>query len=187
MLPWFVNMIQVLFAGNLLLIAFVSYFGGKLHRPKIIALGCTVLSFGCLLISLPHFLIGRWVFWCIGSMWQGSGSREAAQQQLGEKIWENVETKCQRLTATSTPCSPVLVRGGSERGWMGRKVFYFAFSSHCFSLLAIGNQWHLPPLRWVCSAHDGNALSVSQPTACTAYFLPLTLWGGRVTAQHGEA
>ncbi|KAM9203274.1 solute carrier organic anion transporter family member 1A2-like [Mergus octosetaceus] len=46
--------------GNLLLIAFVSYFGGKLHRPKIIALGCTVLSFGCLLISLPHFLIGRY-------------------------------------------------------------------------------------------------------------------------------
>nr|XP_047902757.1 solute carrier organic anion transporter family member 1A2 isoform X4 [Anser cygnoides]XP_047902758.1 solute carrier organic anion transporter family member 1A2 isoform X4 [Anser cygnoides] len=46
--------------GNLLLIAFVSYFGGKLHRPRIIALGCTVMSFGCLLISLPHFLIGRY-------------------------------------------------------------------------------------------------------------------------------
>uniref|UniRef100_A0A8C5JI68 Solute carrier organic anion transporter family member n=1 Tax=Junco hyemalis TaxID=40217 RepID=A0A8C5JI68_JUNHY len=45
--------------GNLLLIAFVSYFGAKLHRPRIIALGCTVLSFGCLLISLPHFLFGR--------------------------------------------------------------------------------------------------------------------------------
>ncbi|XP_017936303.1 solute carrier organic anion transporter family member 1A2 isoform X3 [Manacus vitellinus] len=46
--------------GNLLLIAFVSYFGAKLHRPRIIALGCTVLSFGCLLISLPHFLFGRY-------------------------------------------------------------------------------------------------------------------------------
>uniref|UniRef100_A0A8B9S6G4 Solute carrier organic anion transporter family member n=1 Tax=Apteryx owenii TaxID=8824 RepID=A0A8B9S6G4_APTOW len=46
--------------GNLLLIAFVSYFGAKLHRPRIIALGCTILSFGCLLISLPHFLMGRY-------------------------------------------------------------------------------------------------------------------------------
>ncbi|KAM8821196.1 solute carrier organic anion transporter family member 1A4-like [Eudromia elegans] len=46
--------------GNLMLIAFVSYFGAKLHRPRIIALGCTILSFGCLLISLPHFLIGRY-------------------------------------------------------------------------------------------------------------------------------
>ncbi|XP_010224421.1 PREDICTED: solute carrier organic anion transporter family member 1A3-like, partial [Tinamus guttatus] len=45
---------------NLLLIAFVSYFGAKLHRPRMIALGCTVLSFGCLLISLPHFLMGRY-------------------------------------------------------------------------------------------------------------------------------
>ncbi|XP_061844829.1 solute carrier organic anion transporter family member 1A2 [Colius striatus] len=46
--------------GNLLLIAFVSYFGAKLHRPRIIALGCTVFSFGCLLISLPHFLFGKY-------------------------------------------------------------------------------------------------------------------------------
>lgn len=61
-MPWFVNKDQVLFAGNLLLIAFVSYFGAKLHRPRIIALGCTILSFGCLLISFPHFLFGRWVF-----------------------------------------------------------------------------------------------------------------------------
>uniref|UniRef100_A0A8B9J3I4 Solute carrier organic anion transporter family member n=1 Tax=Amazona collaria TaxID=241587 RepID=A0A8B9J3I4_9PSIT len=46
--------------GNLLLIAFVSYFGAKLHRPRIIALGCTVMSFGCLFISIPHFLFGRY-------------------------------------------------------------------------------------------------------------------------------
>jgi len=57
--PLFVNANQVLFAGNLLLIAFVSYFGGKFHRPKIIALGCTVFAFGCLLTSFPHFLFGR--------------------------------------------------------------------------------------------------------------------------------
>lgn len=45
--------------GNLLVIAFVSYFGAKLHRPKIIALGCLLMSFGTFLIATPHFVIGR--------------------------------------------------------------------------------------------------------------------------------
>uniref|UniRef100_A0A8C4W1B6 Solute carrier organic anion transporter family member n=1 Tax=Gopherus evgoodei TaxID=1825980 RepID=A0A8C4W1B6_9SAUR len=48
--------------GNLLVIAFVSYFGAKLHRPRLIALGCTVMSFACLLISLPHFLMERYQY-----------------------------------------------------------------------------------------------------------------------------
>lgn len=45
--------------GNLLVIAFVSYFGAKLHRPKIIAVGCILMSFGTFLIAMPHFIIGR--------------------------------------------------------------------------------------------------------------------------------
>lgn len=45
--------------GNLLMIAFVSYFGGRLHRPKVIAVGCILMSFGTFLIAMPHFLIGR--------------------------------------------------------------------------------------------------------------------------------
>ncbi|XP_074534341.1 solute carrier organic anion transporter family member 1C1-like isoform X1 [Halichoeres trimaculatus] len=46
--------------GNLLVIAFVSYFGAKLHRPKIIAIGCVLMSFGTFLIAMPHFIIGRY-------------------------------------------------------------------------------------------------------------------------------
>uniref|UniRef100_A0A8L0DVI0 Solute carrier organic anion transporter family member n=1 Tax=Oncorhynchus mykiss TaxID=8022 RepID=A0A8L0DVI0_ONCMY len=38
--------------GNLLVIAFVSYFGAKLHRPKIIAIGCVLMSFGTFLIAI---------------------------------------------------------------------------------------------------------------------------------------
>uniref|UniRef100_A0A667ZH13 Solute carrier organic anion transporter family member n=1 Tax=Myripristis murdjan TaxID=586833 RepID=A0A667ZH13_9TELE len=45
--------------GNLLVIAFVSYFGAKLHRPKIIAIGCVLMSFGTFLMAMPHFIIGR--------------------------------------------------------------------------------------------------------------------------------
>lgn len=46
--------------GNLLVIAFVSYFGARLHRPKIIAVGCVLMSFGTFLIAMPHFIIGRY-------------------------------------------------------------------------------------------------------------------------------
>ncbi|XP_017289588.1 solute carrier organic anion transporter family member 1C1 [Kryptolebias marmoratus] len=48
--------------GNLLVIAFVSYFGAKLHRPKIIAMGCVLMSVGTFIIALPHFIIGRYKF-----------------------------------------------------------------------------------------------------------------------------
>uniref|UniRef100_A0A670KL65 Solute carrier organic anion transporter family member n=1 Tax=Podarcis muralis TaxID=64176 RepID=A0A670KL65_PODMU len=46
--------------GNLLVIPFVSYLGSKLHRPRMIAIGCIVMGFGCFLIALPHFLMGRY-------------------------------------------------------------------------------------------------------------------------------
>ncbi|KAL0962658.1 hypothetical protein UPYG_G00343470 [Umbra pygmaea] len=48
--------------GNLLVIAFVSFFGAKLHRPKIIAIGCVLMAVGTFIIALPHFLIGRYKF-----------------------------------------------------------------------------------------------------------------------------
>ncbi|KAM7413248.1 hypothetical protein PAMA_020564 [Pampus argenteus] len=48
--------------GNLLVIAFVSYFGAKLHRPKIIGVGCVLMSIGTFIIALPHFIIGRYEY-----------------------------------------------------------------------------------------------------------------------------
>ncbi|KAJ8006761.1 hypothetical protein DPEC_G00110570 [Dallia pectoralis] len=48
--------------GNLLVIAFVSYFGAKLHRPKVIAIGCVLMAAGTFIIALPHFFIGRYKF-----------------------------------------------------------------------------------------------------------------------------
>lgn len=45
-------------AGNLLVIVFVSYFGAKLHRPKVIAVGCFTMALGCFLSAMPHFFMG---------------------------------------------------------------------------------------------------------------------------------
>uniref|UniRef100_A0A8D0HUL7 Solute carrier organic anion transporter family member n=1 Tax=Sphenodon punctatus TaxID=8508 RepID=A0A8D0HUL7_SPHPU len=60
--------------GDLLVIAFVSYLGAKLHRPRMIALGCIVMSLGCLLISLPHFLMGRYQYETMISSSENSSS-----------------------------------------------------------------------------------------------------------------
>ncbi|KAM4747523.1 solute carrier organic anion transporter family member 1C1-like [Rhinophrynus dorsalis] len=48
--------------GNLLVIALVSYFGAKLHRPKIIGTGCLIMSVGTFLIAMPHFFMGRYTY-----------------------------------------------------------------------------------------------------------------------------
>ncbi|XP_002752143.4 solute carrier organic anion transporter family member 1B3 [Callithrix jacchus] len=44
--------------GNLLVIIFVSYFGSKLHRPKLIGIGCFLMGTGSILTALPHFFMG---------------------------------------------------------------------------------------------------------------------------------
>ncbi|XP_072256003.1 solute carrier organic anion transporter family member 1C1 isoform X2 [Pyxicephalus adspersus] len=48
--------------GNLLVITLVSYFGAKLHRPKLIGSGCLLMSLGTFLIALPHFIMGRYTY-----------------------------------------------------------------------------------------------------------------------------
>ncbi|XP_066446834.1 solute carrier organic anion transporter family member 1C1-like isoform X2 [Eleutherodactylus coqui] len=48
--------------GNLLVIAFVSYFGATLHRPRIIAAGCFLMALGSFLTVMPHFFMGPYEY-----------------------------------------------------------------------------------------------------------------------------
>ncbi|TRY58391.1 hypothetical protein DNTS_018480 [Danionella cerebrum] len=48
--------------GNLLIIAFVSYFGAKLHRPRLIGVGCLLMSVGSFITAMPHFFQGQYKY-----------------------------------------------------------------------------------------------------------------------------
>ncbi|XP_034019483.1 solute carrier organic anion transporter family member 1C1-like [Thalassophryne amazonica] len=46
--------------GNLLFLVVVSHVGAKLHRPRLIAMGCFLMALGAFLTGLPHFFMGRY-------------------------------------------------------------------------------------------------------------------------------
>ncbi|XP_042325917.1 solute carrier organic anion transporter family member 1C1-like isoform X2 [Sceloporus undulatus] len=46
--------------GNLFVLVLVSYLGPKVHRPKVIAVGCFIMSIGAFLSVIPHFIMGRY-------------------------------------------------------------------------------------------------------------------------------
>ncbi|KAL2102534.1 hypothetical protein ACEWY4_001702 [Coilia grayii] len=61
--------------GNLLFLAFVSHFGAKMHRPRLIGIGCFLMALGSALTGLPHFFMGRYTFDTVIQSWQNESSR----------------------------------------------------------------------------------------------------------------
>ncbi|NXJ19460.1 SO2B1 protein, partial [Dicrurus megarhynchus] len=48
--------------GNTLLIVFVSYFGSRVHRPRLIGCGAILVSLAGFLMALPHFITGPYEY-----------------------------------------------------------------------------------------------------------------------------
>ncbi|XP_054475885.1 solute carrier organic anion transporter family member 3A1 [Anoplopoma fimbria] len=81
--------------GNLALILFVSYFGAKAHRPRLIGCGGIVMALGALLSALPEFLTKQYE---IGEMWRTDVGRDicsntsSADAQMAEDVVCNNRT-----------------------------------------------------------------------------------------------
>ncbi|XP_005802554.1 solute carrier organic anion transporter family member 3A1-like [Xiphophorus maculatus] len=60
--------------GNLALILFVSYFGAKAHRPRLIGCGGIVMALGALLSALPEFLTHQYEYEA-GDSWHAEDGR----------------------------------------------------------------------------------------------------------------
>ncbi|XP_077569983.1 solute carrier organic anion transporter family member 3A1-like [Stigmatopora nigra] len=61
--------------GNLALILFVSYFGAKAHRPRLIGCGGMVMALGALLSALPEFLTHQYEY-DAGDSWRAEDGRD---------------------------------------------------------------------------------------------------------------
>uniref|UniRef100_A0A3B3R472 Solute carrier organic anion transporter family member n=1 Tax=Paramormyrops kingsleyae TaxID=1676925 RepID=A0A3B3R472_9TELE len=61
--------------GNLALILFVSYFGARAHRPRLIGCGGIVMALGALLSALPEFLTHQYRYE-VGETWRTRDSRD---------------------------------------------------------------------------------------------------------------
>ncbi|XP_059182074.1 solute carrier organic anion transporter family member 1C1-like isoform X2 [Centropristis striata] len=64
--------------GNLLFLAVVSHFGAKLHRPRLIAVGCFLMAVGAFLTGLTHFFMGRYKYSTVIQVLQNDSVNYAA-------------------------------------------------------------------------------------------------------------
>lgn len=77
--------------GNLLVIAFVSYFGAKFHRPRLIGFGCLIMALGAYLTALPHFFQGPYQYETSMSHNTATNSTETILPCLSKHSLENEE------------------------------------------------------------------------------------------------
>uniref|UniRef100_A0A2K6G5N2 Solute carrier organic anion transporter family member n=1 Tax=Propithecus coquereli TaxID=379532 RepID=A0A2K6G5N2_PROCO len=124
--------------GNLLVITFVSYFGAKLHRPKIIGAGCLIMGVGTLLIAMPQFFMEQYRYERYSPFSNSTLSISPclleSSSQLPISVLEKSQSKISDDRITITPKDPQWVGAW----WLGYLI------AGIISLLAAVPFWCLP-------------------------------------------
>ncbi|XP_051547108.1 solute carrier organic anion transporter family member 1C1-like [Myxocyprinus asiaticus] len=91
--------------GNLLVIAFVSYFGAKLHRPRLIGAGCLVMAVASFITAMPHFFQAHYKYETTISQSSDSNGTESilpcAVNTDNEHFTEESRAECEKAAGSS--------------------------------------------------------------------------------------
>ncbi|XP_076980232.1 solute carrier organic anion transporter family member 3A1 isoform X2 [Tamandua tetradactyla] len=87
--------------GNLALILFVSYFGARGHRPRLIGCGGIVMALGALLSALPEFLTHQYKYEAGEIRWAAEGRDVCAANGSGGDQGPDPDLICRNRTATN--------------------------------------------------------------------------------------
>ncbi|KAJ8006894.1 hypothetical protein DPEC_G00111950 [Dallia pectoralis] len=96
--------------GNLLFLAVVSHFGAKLHRPRLIAIGCSLMALGSFLTGLPHFFMGPYTF---DTVIQGASGNQSVSRSPCLDPLQQTDVPDVRI-----PSSSECVRDSSSHMWI---------------------------------------------------------------------
>ncbi|TSK13160.1 Solute carrier organic anion transporter family member 1C1 [Bagarius yarrelli] len=94
--------------GNLMVIAFVSYFGAKLHRPRLIGVGCLIMAISSFITASPHFFQGLYKYETSITHSENNNTQPilpclptGSHSQENEPITAENQTECEKKTGSS--------------------------------------------------------------------------------------
>ncbi|KAG8145180.1 hypothetical protein E2320_013539 [Naja naja] len=87
--------------GNLVLILFVSYFGARGHRPRLIGCGGIIMALGALLSALPEFLTHQYEYESGEIRWRAEGRDVCVANGSTSDEGSDPDRICRNRTATN--------------------------------------------------------------------------------------
>ncbi|XP_026528821.1 solute carrier organic anion transporter family member 3A1 [Notechis scutatus] len=87
--------------GNLVLILFVSYFGARGHRPRLIGCGGIIMALGALLSALPEFLTHQYEYESGEIRWRAEGRDVCTANGSTSDEGSDPDRICRNRTATN--------------------------------------------------------------------------------------